>query len=218
MTRRLRALVVVAHPRPDSFTHAVAASATAGLRRAGHEVAVIDLHAEGFRPAMTLEERRGYPSGECLLDDQARAHAELVRWCDTIVFVYPTWWSGLPAILKGWLERILVMGVAFTFHERSGKVRPAMRHMRHVVGISSYGSPRLYVGLVNDNGRRIIHRALRMSCGLRTRRTWLGLYSIDTATSAARTDFLRVVERRMAGLDLPRRPLRRPRSRGVVAS
>lgn len=205
MTRRLRALVVVAHPRTDSYTHAMAAAAVSGLRHAGHEVVEIDLYAEGFRPAMTLEERRGYPTGDCLLDDQARAYADLVRWCDTMVFVYPTWWSGLPAIVKGWLERILVVGVAFTFHERSGKVRPGLRHVRHVVGISSYGSPRSYVRLVNDNGRRVIHRALRLSCGIRTRRTWLGLYSIDTATPARRAEFLREVEHRMAVLGQPRR-------------
>lgn len=196
----LRALVIIAHPRSDSFTHAAAAAAVAGLRSAGHSVEVIDLHAEGFRPAMNRDERRGYPLGDCLLDQDAQAHADLVRWCDTLVFVYPTWWSGLPAILKGWLERILVVGVAFHFHERTGKVRPGLSRMRHIVGISTYGSPRAYVAAMNDNGRRIIHRALWMSCGYRTRRTWLGLYAMDTASHADRVEFLERVEGRMASL------------------
>lgn len=200
----LRALVVVTHPRSDSFTHAVAEAAVGGLRSAGHEVRVIDLYADGFRPAMNLDERRGYPEGDCLLDEQARAYAAHVRWCDTLVFVYPTWWSGLPAMLKGWLERILVVGVAFRFHERTGKVRPGLTDLRHIVGISTYGSPRAYVAAVNDNGRRIINRALRMSCGARTRRTWLGLYAIDTSSAAQRAEFLRRVEMRMARLGRPR--------------
>lgn len=211
-TRRstpLRALVVLAHPRADSYTHAVADAAIDGLRAGGHAVEVIDLYAEGFRPAMSLQERRAYETDEPLVEDHTHAHAELVRWCDAIVFVYPTWWSGLPAILKGWLERVLVVGVAFRFHERTGKVRPGLKRMRFVVGISTYGSPWAYVKAVNDNGRRILHRALRVSCGPRTRRVWLGLYAIDTSTAAERTAFLERVRAQMAGLGQPRRARRR---------
>jgi hypothetical protein len=72
--------------------------------------------------------------------------------------------------------------------------------MRRLVGISTYGSPTWYVRLVNDNGRRIITRALRMSCGLRVRTSWLGLYAIDTSTAAERDEFLARVERELAGL------------------
>ena len=205
----LRALVVVAHPRADSYTRAVADAAVDGLRAGGHAVEVIDLYAEGFRPAMSLEERRAYATDEPLVEEQTRAHAELVRWCDAMVFVYPTWWSGLPAILKGWLERVLVVGVAFRFHERTGKVRPGLKRMRFVVGISTYGSPWSYVKAVNDNGRRVLHRALRMSCGVRTRTVWLGLYAIDTSTHAERVAFVERVRTRMAGLGRPRRARRR---------
>lgn len=207
--RSLRALVVVAHPRSDSFTRAVADAAVDGLRAGGHAVRQVDLYAERFRPAMSPEEHRAYPTEEALVEDQPRAHAELVRWCDTLVFVYPTWWSGLPAVLKGWLERVLVPGVAFRFDERTGRVRPGLGHVRHVVGISTYGSPRTYVALVNDNGRRILHRALRMSCGMRTRRVWLGLYAIDTASDERRAAFLDRVRTRTSRLGHRRVPYRR---------
>ena len=116
------------------------------------------------------------------------------------MFVYPTWWSGLPAILKGWLERVMVPGVGFRLDERTNKVRPGLGQMRHLIGISTYGSPRSYVRFVNDNGRRIITRALRMSCGFRVRISWLGLYAIDTSTVTDRDEFAARVERQMAAL------------------
>ncbi len=116
------------------------------------------------------------------------------------MFVYPTWWSGLPAILKGWLERVMVPGVGFRFDERTHKVRPGLGQVRHIIGISTYGSPRSYVRLINDNGRRTLTRALRMSCGFRARPTWLGFYAIDTSTLAAREEFAARVEREMAAL------------------
>jgi len=126
-------------------------------------------------------------------------HAALVQSVDTLVFVYPTWWSSLPAILKGWLERVMVPGVAFVFDD-SGKVQRNLMHIRRIVGISTYGSPRLYVRAINDNGRRTLMRVLRLSCGWRTRGRWLGLYAIDTATAAQRAAFLRRVDRRMRSL------------------
>ncbi len=194
------ALVVVAHPSTDSYCHALAARAEAGLLASGHEVILFDLYALGFRAAMTPEEREAYHGDSPILDPLVHEHAALVQRAEAIVFVYPTWWSGLPAILKGWLERVMVPGVGFVLDERTNKVRPGLGQMRRLVGISTYGSPRSFVRLVNDNGRRVITRALRMSCGLRVRSSWLGLYAVDTSTPAQRREFLARVERRMAEL------------------
>jgi NAD(P)H dehydrogenase (quinone) len=196
----MQALVVVTHPCDDSFTHAVAERAVAGLRAGGHTVEVVDLYALGFDVAMSPAERAADHGETPLVHDHTREHARLVQWADCLVFVYPTWWSGLPAMLKGWLERVMVPGVAFVFDERSGKVRPGLRTVRRLVGISSYGSPRWTVRLINDNGRRTIARALRMACGLRTRTKWLALYGIDTASEPVRRQFLERVEATMGRL------------------
>lgn len=196
----MRAALVMAHPRADSYCHELATRARSGLEAAGHEVTVVDLYAEGFRAAMSPEERAAYHGDEPILDPAVARSADLVRSCDLLVFVYPTWWSGLPAILKGWLDRVLVPSVAFGFNERTGRVTPAMGHVRRIVGVSTYGSPKSYVRAINDNGRRTLTRALRMCCGARTRTSWLGLYSIDTSTDQERVEFAARVERAMTEL------------------
>ena len=71
---------------------------------------------------------------------------------------------------------------------------------RPIVGISTYGSPRLYIAAINDNGRRILTRALRLSTGWRTRCTWLALYAMDTTTVEQRTAFLERIRTRMAAM------------------
>lgn len=195
----MNVLVVCAHPVGDSLTQAAAEAAVRGWTRGGHHVAELDLYDIGFRPAMSLEERRAYHSDRPLIDAQAAEHAALVQAADTLVFVYPTWWGGLPAILKGWLERVLVPGVAFVFDD-AGKVRPGLQHVRRIVGISTYGSPWTVVKMLQDGGRRTLLRALRMSCGLRTRTTWLGLYSVDTSGDSDRAAFLDRVEHTMVRL------------------
>ncbi len=195
----MQVVVVLAHPNSDSFSHAIAHRACVGLRGAGHEVHVLDLCAQGFRAAMSLDDHVAYHGDHPAIDPMVADHGALVLRADALVFVYPTWWSSLPAILKGWLERVMVPGVAFVFNDK-GKVRPGLTNVRRIVGISTYGSPRSYVRLINDNGRRTLTRALRLNTGLRTRTSWLGLYAIDSATAAQRSKFLDRVEHRMRSL------------------
>ena len=195
----MRALVVVAHPNPESFTHACAHAAVTGLQRGGHDVEVLDLYSMGFAPAMTEAERHAYHSDQPIVHPHVEQSAAAIRRADMLVFVYPTWWGGLPAMLKGWLEKSMVPGVAFVF-DADGKVRPGLQQVRRIVGISSYGSPRSYVKLINDNGRRILLRALRLNTGWRTKRTWLPFYAIDSSTPEQRAEFIASIEQRTAEL------------------
>ena len=196
----LRALVVCANPNAQSFSHALAAAAREGLERGGHDVTTIDLYADGYRGAMSADERAAYHGERPVLDEAVARHTELVQQSQILVFVYPTWWSGMPAILKGWLERTMVPGVGFVFHPRTHRVKPGLTHVRHIVGISTYGSSRAYVATINDNGRRALSRALRMSTGWRTRCHWLGLYGIDTSTADERAAFVERVKERTGRL------------------
>ena len=195
----MQVVVVLAHPNSDSFSHAIADRACAGLRGAGHQVQVLDLYALGFRAAMSLDDHVAYRGDHPAIDPMVADHGALVLGADALVFVYPTWWSSLPAILKGWLERVMVPGVGFVFN-CNGNIRPRLTNVRRIVGISTYGSPRSYVRLINDNGRRTLTRALRLNTGLRTRSTWLGLYDLDSATATQRSRFLDRVEQKVRSL------------------
>ncbi len=190
----MRVVVVFAHPAPDGFGRAIFDTVTRSATAAGHEVRGLDLYELGFRAAMTADERRAYHERQPSIDDALQPHVDAVRWAQVLVFVYPTWWSSMPAIMKGWLERVLVPGVGFVFDERR-RVRPGLRHIERIVGISTYGGSWPTTRLVNDNGRRIVMRALRISTGVRTHGTWLALYGMDDASDAKRSAFLRRCER-----------------------
>jgi putative NADPH-quinone reductase len=195
----MRVVVVVAHPDPSSFNHAIASTATTSLSKAGHQVTVLDLYDEAFRAQMSKSEWLAYHSERPLLDPMTERHAEIVKQAEALIFVYPTWWSTMPAILKGWLERVMVPGVGFVFDEKQ-RVRRGLTHVRRIVGISTYGSRRLYVKAIHDNGRRTLMRALRLNTAILTRRSWLSMYQLDTCTATQRASFLRRVERTMQSL------------------
>lgn len=195
----MRVVVVVADPDPTSFTHAISATVQATLRGNGHDVTVLDLHEEGFRLAMSYDERAAYHSERPLLDPMVERHAGVVKRAEAFVFVYPTSLTTMPAILKGWLERTLVPGVGFVFDERH-RVRRGLTDVHRLVGISTYAATWPMVKLTHDNGRRTVLRALRLNTAVMTRRSWLGLYEVGRRTAAERAAFLRRVERTMARL------------------
>jgi putative NADPH-quinone reductase len=212
----MRALVTWAHPHPDSFSRAVKDTAVVALRRAGHTVEVIDLHADGFRPVMDAAEWRAYRGEQPTFDECTHRYARSVRQADMLVFVYPSWWFGLPAVLKGFLERVFVPGVAFSVDPLRHRVRGELGHVRHLVGITTHDASRRRVAVLGDAGRRTILRTLRLVCGTSCRSTWLAMYEVGALTVTQRRAFLAHVDGALGGrqprwtaLRLPRRTPRR---------
>jgi putative NADPH-quinone reductase len=195
----MNALVVYCHPVEGSFCSAMRDAAISGLRAAGHTVDLIDLAAEHFNPVMSTSEWNTYRQANGDVPVGLERDVALVKSAEIIVFVYPTWWGGLPAQLKGWLERVMLPGTAFVFNENN-KVRPGLRNIRRIHIASTFGSPWLYVRLVNDNGRRILARAFRMNTSLRTKVSTSSLYAMDTATDVSRKSFLLSLEKKMGTL------------------
>jgi putative NADPH-quinone reductase len=193
-------LVVHAHPSTSSYGHHLFRTAVGALAHDGRTVHTVDLYREGFEARMSAPERLAYSGAAPILSDEVARSAELVRGASTLVFVYPTWWFGLPAVMKGWLERVLVPGVAFTLDPETKKVRRNMGHVRRIVGVTTYGSSPLAVHLAGDGGRRTLGRTLRLVAHPLARTTWLGLYRMDTATAAQRDAFTARVAQRLGQL------------------
>ena len=193
----MKVLVVLAHPNPDSFSHAIVHKVSATLAERAQSVSVIDLYAIGYSPAMTRAELAAYPTSTPAIDPMVIEHTRLIQESSTIVFVYPTWWSSMPAILKGWIDRTMLPGVAFSVHPETLKLQPGLADVRRLVGITTFGGPRLASLVVRDNGSKIVTRSLRAICHRRCRTTWLRLFNIDSSTTAERETFLQRVDRTM---------------------
>ena len=183
-------VVVLGHPSADSFCAAIFQEILRALEsQPTHNITAIRLADENFITAMSTAERAAYETSSPLISDETKLHAAALKQAEALIFVYPTWWSGLPAQLKGWLERVFVLGVAFRFNDNN-KIRPKLQNVRHIIGVSTYGSPWRYVKLINDNGRRTLTRAIRLSTGLHTRTMWCGLYALDSCTQQQRERFI----------------------------
>lgn len=125
----MHALIVVAHPKPGSLTHAVAAEVARGLQAGGHTAEVADLAAEGFDPRFTggdiaVHRERRAP-GPDVLREQAR-----IDRADALVLVYPVYWWSFPALLKGWVDRVFVNGWAYEEVPGTGAVAKKLQRLR----------------------------------------------------------------------------------------
>lgn len=197
----MRVLVVYAHPDEASLCGAICRTAVTALDRAGHQVDLIDLYAEGFEARMSRDERLAYETDCPISDPMVERHAVLLGTAEALVFIYPTWYWGLPAVMKGWMERVLVPGVGFILDPRTNKVRGGLPNVRRIVGISTYGSRRIDTLVTTDGGRRVIARCVRLLASrLRCRTTWLGLYGLNQPDPERITKFLADVDRTLVKL------------------
>ncbi len=109
----MKTSVILGHPDKRSFNHAIAAAVVETLRENGHEVRFHDLYAEGFDALVPAEE---IPSG-APLPPAIETHCREIAEADAIIVVHPNWWGQPPAVLKGWVDRVIRPGVAYEFLE-----------------------------------------------------------------------------------------------------
>ncbi|HEY9065960.1 MAG TPA: NAD(P)H-dependent oxidoreductase [Burkholderiaceae bacterium] len=187
----MRILVVYSHPVETSFNAAVHAEVVRRLLEAGHEVDDCDLYAEGFNPVLSREERLGYHTIPANREPVQR-YVERLEWAEALVFCFPTWCFGLPAMLKGFFDRVFVPGVAFDISDPAN-VKPALTHIRRVAAVVTYGRPRWTAFMMGDPPRKVITRYLRVLTGGRARVDYHAYYHMNVATQPQLQRFMQRV-------------------------
>lgn len=197
----MHCLIVWAHPDPDSYSAALLDTVTRTLTSRGHTLTCLDLYAMGFDPVLSPAEKATYLPQTSANIAKLQPHVDALRKADALIVVYPTWMYGPPAILKGWLDRVMLPGVAFGLG--GGKFRPIvgkLHHIRAFVGITTSGAPWWWLRVIGDPGRSLFMKGLRPLFGARCKATWMQLHSMNHQDDAGRKRFLQRVERHLQGL------------------
>jgi len=197
----MRILIVFCHPYEQSFNAALFECARKSLSEASHELRTIDLYREGFDPVMQRSEWLNYFGDAEKNIDAVRDHVDAVRWAEGLVLVYPTWIYGPPSMLKGWIERVWLPGVAFDAPEGPNqRLVGRLRNIRFFVAITTGGSPRWWTWFLFNPGFNALLRGHKPLFHRNCRMEWLQLYDMDHQPTEARTRFLRKVEKRLKTL------------------
>jgi NAD(P)H dehydrogenase (quinone) len=193
----MRFLVVYAHPAEDSFQCALHRLLVKTLIESGHEVDDCDLYAEQFQPVLSPAERRAYHNIDANRPFARKEIARLLR-CQGLVLIFPTWWYGMPAILKGYLDRVWIPGIAFELV--NGRTRPLLQNIIRFAVVTTYGSPWWLNKLMGDPNKRVFTRGISHLFARRCRVLWLAKCGLDFIDKGSRDRFLRKVERRIRTL------------------
>ncbi|WP_352798606.1 NAD(P)H-dependent oxidoreductase [Mesorhizobium sp. M0678] len=175
----MRCLIVTAHPLNLSLCQTLSNAAIDTLMDAKHQCRHVDLYRSGFFPALTPAERASYYSG--FETTEVAKEIEDLLWAETIVLIFPTWWFGPPAILKGWFDTVWVPGIAYDHAADLGAIQPRLRQLRKVVAITTLGSPWWVDWLILRRPvRRVLKTAILNTCAPQASLTFLSFYKVES--------------------------------------
>ena len=192
----VRVLVLFAHPVETSFGASLHAKVVETLQARGHEVDDCDLNAEGFDPVMTRQDRLDYydvPGNR----GRVAPYVDRLLKSDALIFSFPVWNMGFPAILKGFVDKVFLPGVSFNLKD-DGSYVPCLHNVKRLGAVCTYGGARWTTFLMGDPPRRFLQRSMRLNCAPGTRCDYLAHYDMDHTTPERRTRFLKTVERKFS--------------------
>ncbi len=178
-----RFVVVLAHPLKESLCAHLASLTASLIASVGHDLQIIDLYERDFDPRLTSGERLSYYAAKH--DTRAISEdAETLETADVLVLIFPTWWFGLPAILKGWIDRVFAPGVAYDHAPDFGRMIPRLTTLQSCLAVTTLGSPWWIDWLIMFRPvRRVLSRAIIGTCAPKARFSMLSLYKTENVAA-----------------------------------
>lgn len=194
----MRCLLVVAHPLDHSLCASLARVVKNRLEALGHEVVVENLYARAFDPRLSPAERESYYGAPYVQTGVTDEVARLLA-AEALVLVFPTWWGGFPAILKGWFDRVWGPGIAYDHGRNYGPIEPRLKNLGRCLAITTLGSPWWADYLVFG---RPVYRTLKWglltACAPKCRFQMLSLYRAERLSPANVAAYVSRIEATLA--------------------
>jgi NAD(P)H dehydrogenase (quinone) len=130
----MKNLIIYAHPNSGSLNHFFKQTVVENLQKLGQEIVVRDLNEINFNPVLSLEDMTGQRMGQVAED--IKTEQEFITWADQIIFIYPIWWTGMPAIMKGYIDRVFSYGFAYRYDQG---VQKGLLTGKQTIIINSHG-------------------------------------------------------------------------------
>ncbi len=194
----MKCLIVTTHPLNDSLCKLLSKHVENKLTKISHEVTIEDLYAENFWPALTATERKSY-YGESYDSSNIAEQVRRLQDAEALVLLFPTWWFGFPAMLKGWFDRVWGPGIAYDHANDFGPIKPRLEKLRKVLVVTTLGSPWWVDRLVmRQPVKRIMKLALLGACTKKSKLQFLSLYNSEKLNEKKIVAFKNKIEKALA--------------------
>jgi NAD(P)H dehydrogenase (quinone) len=188
----MNALIVYAHPWEGSYNHAVLEAVQRGLAAGGTGFETIDLNIEGFNPVLTQKDLAQYSKGGTT-DPKVAEYQGKINACDYLFVIFPVWWGSMPAILKGFFDKVLLKGWAYDAAPM-GMLKPLIHNVKRAVVISTMNAPRFYYNVFM--GQQIKYgliNGMLKTCGISPTK-WFSLSRVVYVSRKKRQRWLDAIE------------------------
>lgn len=175
----MNCLIVSAHPLENSLCQAFTDLIQSRLAESGHKVVLENLYKQNFDPVLSAEERNSYYA-DAYDFSQVNQQVERLGEAEAVVLVFPTWWFGFPAILKGWFDRVWAPGVAYDHATDFGPIRPRLDNLKKIFVVTTLGAP-WWVDffVLRKPVKKILRFALMGACAKNSKLTYLSFYKCE---------------------------------------
>lgn len=183
----MHTLIVYCHPYEQSFNHAMLEAVRERLAREGVPYEVIDLYADGFDPVLSAAELAVYNEGG-VLDPLVTRYQQLVADADRLIFIFPIWWNDLPALLRGWFDKVMLAG--FSWIATGEGLKGTLTHIKQAEVYTSSSNPTSFIReQTGDAIQRMFIDGTLWQLGIGGG-TWKNFGSMDVSTPEERAAFL----------------------------
>lgn len=189
-----KTLIVTCHPYDGSFCHALMTAAKNGAQTNGNSVDIIDLEADHFDPVMHSQDLIGFLKHKAQ-DEQARDYIERVHAADHLILVFPIWWELMPAMMKGFIDKVIFPGETFDYTTSGTGMRSLLPQLQSTTVITTMNTPKvLYRWIFGDAIQRALLRGTFKKMGLKSVK-WLNCSMVKKSSDQKRKIWLQQAER-----------------------
>jgi putative NADPH-quinone reductase len=193
----MRVVIVFNHPYEGSFGNAILNAVTKGLKGANHEVDLMHLDNDGFNPVMSKADLKAFVEHKPV-DPQVIDYNERLEKADHLIFIFPIWWDLMPAMTKGFVDRVLTPGVVYDHHPRGFGLVPLLKKLKGVTVITTMNKPKImYSLLIGNLIKKAMIKSVFKTMGYKNLK-WISYNMVKSVSQEKRVKWLGDIENRFS--------------------
>lgn len=194
----MKVLIVFNHPYEGSYCNAILNSVYRGLHQANHQVDVINLDKDGFNPIMTSRDLRAFKDKQPV-DPKVIKYKGMLEKADHVIFIFPIWWELMPALMKGFIDKVIFPGVAYDYvNESNTRMKPLLTNIKGITVITTMNTPNILYRLVFGNAvQKALMRGTFWKLGYKKRK-WISFNMVQQVSDEKRKLWLLKIEKRFS--------------------
>lgn len=192
----MKTLIVYNHPYEGSFCHAILEKAVEGALLKG-EVDIIDLDSDKFNPVMSQEDLLGFIKHK-IVDEKAQDYAERIREADNLVLIFPIWWELMPAMMKGFIDKVVFPGAFYEYTKSGYGMKTLVPNLKKVTVITTMNTPKLIYRLIYGNAlKNALVKGTFKKAGIKNVE-WISFNIVKSSSVEKRNSWLETVKRKLS--------------------